>query len=154
MSPKASNGHCRPMAIDCGNIRRARPLLGTVVEIQWSGASKADLNAGIDAAFDAVAKVHRLMSFHEPDSDVSRLNQEAFVLPITVHDWTYQVLQAAVEMHRRSNGMFDIAVAPELQAMGLLPGTNDQNPIDADARAFDPIELLEGQQVRFRQANV
>ena len=50
--------------------------------------------------------------------------------------------------------MFDIAVAPELQAMGLLPGANDQNPIDAEARAFDPIELLEGQKVRFRQANV
>src|ERR1700687_3311862 len=140
MSPKASNGHCRPMAIDCGNIRRARPLLGTVVEIQWSGASKADLNAGIDAAFEAVACVHRLMSFHEPDSDVSRLNREAFVRPVKVHGWAVQVLQAAVEMHRRSNGIFDIAVAPALQAMGLLPRLNDDAPIDAGAESFDGIE--------------
>src|SRR6266436_9830230 len=91
-SPKASNGYCRPMAIDCGNIRRARPLLGTCVEIQASGASRADVNAGIDAAFDAVAKVHRLMSFHEPDSDVSRLNQSASSHPVSVEPWTYEDL--------------------------------------------------------------
>ena len=142
------------MATASDKVRRARPLLGTFVEIEVTGAAKSAMNTAIDAAFEAVESVHRLMSFHEPASDVSRLNREAFVRPINVHDWTYQVLQAAVEMHRRSNGMFDIAVAPELQAMGLLPGANDQNPIDAEARAFDPIELLEGQQVRFRQANV
>ncbi len=142
------------MATASDNVRRARPLLGTFVEIEVAGVAKSGVSAAIDAAFQAVASVHRLMSFHEPDSDVSRLNREASVRPVRVHAWTYRVLEAAVEMHRRSNGMFDIAVAPTLQAMGLLPGANDQNPIDAEARVFDPIELLEGQKVRFRQANV
>jgi FAD:protein FMN transferase len=56
-------------------------------------------------------------------------------------------------MHRRSNGTFDIAVAPTLQAMGLLPWGDDA-PIDTEARSFDAIELLEGQMIRFRQTNV
>ena len=112
----------RPMATASDRVRRARPLLGTFVEIEVAGSAKSGVNAAIDAAFEAVASVHRLMSFHEPDSDVSRLNREASVRPVSVHAWTYRVLEAAVEMHRRSNGMFDIAVAPTLQAMGLLPG--------------------------------
>jgi FAD:protein FMN transferase len=141
------------MATASDRVRRARPLLGTFVEIEVTGATKSGANAAIDAAFEAVASVHRLMSFHEPDSDVSRLNREASVRPVSVHAWTYRVLEAAVEMHRRSNGMFDIAVAPTLQAMGLLPWGDDA-PIDTVARSFDAIELLEGQMIRFRQTNV
>jgi thiamine biosynthesis lipoprotein len=142
------------MATASDKIRRARPLLGTFVEIEVSGADKSEMNTAIDAAFEAVAGVHRLMSFHEPDSDVARLNREACVRPISVHAWTYQVLEAAVEMHRRSSGLFDIAVAPTLQAMGLLPRLGGDVPIDTEARPFDAIELLEGHKVRFRQADV
>jgi thiamine biosynthesis lipoprotein len=141
------------MATASDRVRRARPLLGTFVEVEVAGTATSGVNAAIDAAFEAVASVHRLMSFHQPDSDVSRLNREAAVRPVRVHAWTYRVLEAAVEMHRRSNGMFDIAIAPTLQAMGLLPWGDDA-PIDIEARSFDAIELLEGQMIRFRQTNV
>jgi thiamine biosynthesis lipoprotein len=142
------------MAIVSDKVRRARPLLGTFVEIEVAGAARSELNAAIDAAFEAVANVHRLMSFHEDDSDISRLNREAFVRPIEVHAWTFQVLQAAVEMHRRSNGSFDIAVVPALQSMGLLPRLNNGAAIATRARSFDAIELLSGQTIRFRDADV
>src|SRR3981081_263944 len=135
------------MAIASDSVRRARPLLGTFVEIEVTGAARSEMDAAIDAAFEAVTNVHRLMSFHEPDSDVSRLNREAGVRPVEVHAWTFQVLEAAVEMHRRSNGMFDIAVAPALQTMGLLPRLNDDTPVDTGARSFDAVELLEGKAV-------
>ena len=62
------------MAIASNRIRRARPLLGTFVEIEVAGTVESAVNQAIDAAFDAIASVHRLMSFHDPDSDVSRLN--------------------------------------------------------------------------------
>src|SRR5579864_7048184 len=97
-------------------LRRARALLGTFVEIEVEGPPGADLDAAIDAAFNEVAEVHRLMSFHAPDSDITRLNCEAHIRPVVVHDWTYQVLQAAIELNRRSGGVFDVAVAPVLQA--------------------------------------
>jgi len=106
------------------SIRRARPLLGTFVEIAVAGAPVAAMEAAAEAAFAAVATVHRLMSFHDPDSDVSRLNREAASDAVRVHDWTYRVLETAVELNRRSAGLFDIAVAPALQSLGiqLLPG--------------------------------
>ena len=104
-----------------GSARRARPLLGTFVEIAVRAPIPA-AEAAVEAAFAAVAMVHWLMSFHEPDSDVSRLNRGAAAGAVRVHDWTYQVLETALDMHRRSGGAFDITVAPALQALGLLPG--------------------------------
>jgi FAD:protein FMN transferase len=135
-------------------VRRARPWLGTFVEIEVAGRSEPEMTAAVDAAFEAVAKVHRLMSFHDADSDVSRLNREAHVKPVAVHAWTFAVLETAVELHRRSNGIFDIAVAPVLQALGLLPDTREQPVAAPGARAFDAIELLGGHAVRFHGVEI
>ena len=106
----------------CDSVRRARPLLGTFVEISANGARSGDLQAAISGAFDAVADVHRLMSFHDRDSDVSRLNREAAIRPVAVHPWTYEVLHWSAELHAASHGLFDVAVADTLQRVGLLPG--------------------------------
>lgn len=140
------------MAIVSDSIRRARPLLGTFVEIEVAGAPRSEMDGAIDAAFDAVAQVHRLMSFHEPDSDVGRLNREAGTRPVSVHAWTFRVLETAVEMHRCSGGRFDITIAPALQAIGLLPSLTDKSaPI---LRSPNTIELLPDQAVRFRSTDV
>jgi FAD:protein FMN transferase len=105
----------------CVEIRRARPLLGTVVEIAAAASSRVHAHAAIDAAFAAVERMHRLMSFHEPVSDVSRLNRGAAEMAVAVHAWTYGVLVAAEDFRRVSGGLFDVAIAPHLQSRGLLP---------------------------------
>ncbi|MCC8966751.1 FAD:protein FMN transferase [Bradyrhizobium sp. Pear76] len=137
-----------PIAFD--SIRRARPLLGTFVEIEVTAAAGPETDAAIDAAFDAVARVHRLMSFHEHDSDVSRVNREAGVRPTRVDAWTFEVLEAAVEMHRRSGGVFDVTVAPALQAVGLLPGADGERAVVPAPCVGDAIELLPERIVRFQ----
>ena len=55
------------------SVRRTQPLLGTFVEIAAWGVASADMEIAIEAAFGAVARVERLMSFHVSGSDVSRL---------------------------------------------------------------------------------
>lgn len=102
-------------------VRRARPLLGTFVEITAGGNNEARLHRAIDHAFDTVERVHRLMSFHDPASDVSRVNREGFHKGVTVHPWTWQVLQAAREFARESEGTFDVSVAPLLTKWNYLP---------------------------------
>jgi FAD:protein FMN transferase len=72
----------------CDSIRRKQPLLGTFVEIAAAGAPRGDLQEAVDAAFAAVAEVHRLMSFRDPQSDVSRLNREARADAVRLHAWT------------------------------------------------------------------
>jgi thiamine biosynthesis lipoprotein len=102
-------------------IRRCRPLLGTFVEVATSGTSAARLERGIGAAFVAIEKVQRLMSFHDPASDVSRMNREGFPKSVLVHPWTWKVLEAAQQFARESDGVFDIAIARRLANRGYLP---------------------------------
>jgi thiamine biosynthesis lipoprotein len=138
------------MAAVSSSVRRARPLLGTFVEIEACGPVQAEVICAIDDAFEAVSTVHRLMSFHEPGSDVSRLNREAFDRPVRVHQWTFDVLKTSVELHRRSAGLFNVAVAPALQAMGLLPQQYADEVSEARRPAPEAIELCEGNSIRFR----
>jgi FAD:protein FMN transferase len=77
------------------SVRRTQPLLGTFVEIAAAGADRDDLQQAIDKAFAAVAQVHRLMSFHDPHNDVSRLNREASTraVPVTpgpIRSWKWR----------------------------------------------------------------
>jgi thiamine biosynthesis lipoprotein len=102
-------------------IRRCRPLLGTFVEIAAFGRKTRDLERGIDVAFAAVEKVCRLMSYHDPQSDVSRLNRKAFRKSVVIDPWTWQVLQAAQQFAQESNGLFNIGIAPSLVRWRYLP---------------------------------
>ncbi|UFZ07884.1 FAD:protein FMN transferase [Bradyrhizobium ontarionense] len=119
------------------SIRRARALLGTFVEIDVTDANRRDAESAVEAAFSAVADVHRLMSFHDADSDVSRLNREASSCAVMVHPWTYAVLKMALDVAQQSDGAFDIGVAgaPPLQQTGTS--------------TVAAIELLADDQVRF-----
>jgi thiamine biosynthesis lipoprotein len=82
-------------------LRRCRPLLGTFVEIQ------ADSEAAIEAGYAAIAEAHRLMSAHEPDSDLSRVNCFAHLGPVQLHPWTALVLERALFWAKESEGAFD-----------------------------------------------
>lgn len=102
-------------------LTRARPLLGTLVEITATGSDTAQTQAAIAFAFGEIVKVHLLMSYHDEDSDVSRINREAHNNEVEVDAHTYRVLRAARLMAEASNGVFDITIAPELTRIGFLP---------------------------------
>ena len=129
-------------------IRRCRPLLGTFVEITARGKNIVALERGIDAAFAAVAEVHRLMSFHDPESDISRINRDAFPKGVTVHSWTWQVLKSAQQFSQESDGVFDIAIAPLLTEWNYLPRCGYRFDIAATSR---DIFLKKNHRVFFRR---
>jgi thiamine biosynthesis lipoprotein len=132
------------------SIERARPLLGTTVSIRVHGLSDTDAHSAIDEAFEDIALIHRLMSFHETDSDVSRLNREAADRPIEVHPATFDVLKHADEMSQQSGGCFDITIAPRLVAEGLLPSPAAHHALDPQA-TWEDVSLEPHQHVRFRR---
>ena len=94
---------------------RCRPLLGTFVEIT------CDDGGAIDAGFAAIERVHRLMSFHAEDSDLARLRRAPAGSPVPVAPETAAVLRLALELHRESSGLFDVAVGARLVRTGFLP---------------------------------
>ncbi len=79
-----------------------------------------------ECAFQAVERVHRLMSRQERDSDVARLNRAAARTPVAVDAWTWDVLRRAKELHEVTDGLFDCTVSPgsrgSLGDLQLAPG--------------------------------
>lgn len=118
-------------------LRRAQPLLGTLVTVQLEplfvndGQRSNDqavvasrLQAATAAAFAAVAHVGRVMSAHCSSSDLGRLARikAGNAEPISLDPHTVCVLHAAQHWHRLSAGAFDPATAARtLTAAGLRP---------------------------------
>jgi FAD:protein FMN transferase len=128
-------------------VRRARPSLGTFVEITARGDNEAKLNDAIDRAFNAIARVDRKMSFYCSKSDVSRINREAFQRKVTVDPWTWRVLRAAQKLSHESDGVFDTTVARKLMQWNYLP-RQYRNVSEGNWR---DIVLEKNCAVRFRQ---
>jgi thiamine biosynthesis lipoprotein len=128
-------------------VARARPLLGTLVEITI-GAGEA--GHAIDAAFEEIALIHRLMSFHETASDVSRLNHSAPGECVEIDVRTFQVLTAALCFSRESAGAFDVTIGAQLVAAGLLPDEGFHSEDDCCHR--DLVLLPENRVMRRRAA--
>jgi thiamine biosynthesis lipoprotein len=96
-------------------IKRCRPLLGTFVEISLADPDlpERDLEDMADLAFGRIARVQSLMSFHDPSSELSRLNACGHLHPLPVNEWTREVIGEAVRLSRVSEGIFDIASSSE-----------------------------------------
>lgn len=107
------------------SIRRARPLLGTIVTIEIVGpGSREALLRAADRGFEAVERVHALMSPIERGSDVARLRRARPGQIVTVHPWTVSVLRAARRYWQDSGGAFDPAAGGRgsLADLTLGPG--------------------------------
>jgi thiamine biosynthesis lipoprotein len=103
-------------------VRRARPLLGTVVEIRAAAAlPEKQLHTAIETAFAAIERVQLLMSYHDPGSELSRINREAASSEQHIDAETYTVLAAALRFAGSSGGAFDPCVGEQLEKWGYLP---------------------------------
>lgn len=110
---------------------RLRVALGTFVAVEAEADAAGTAERGVEAAYEAIAKLERLMHPERPGSDVALLShcKPATVLP--VDRWTWEVLELCHALHRVSDGAFD-------PCLNVAPG-----------RLAD-IELLEDLRVRTR----
>jgi len=115
-------------------------LLRTLIEIRVEGMQQNLALRAIDIAFTEIARVHRLMSFHEPDSDLSRLHRARAGTCVSVDARTREVLACALRVAQESNGCFDPTVAAEQVACGYLPPPDSAIAPDSNASWRD-IEL-------------
>jgi len=105
-------------------VIRCKPLLGTFVEISIDSINDPHLLA-IEKAFAAIQKVQGLMSFHHPQSELSRINAHSHLQELEIHPWTFTVLKVAQEVHHQSTGLFNCGIGHRLVVAGLLPHNPD-----------------------------
>lgn len=133
------------MASGGAAFRAVRPLLGTMVEVELEGdLPRADMAELAGRAFARVRGVRDLMSWHDPDSELTRVNRHALRGDVQVSPDTARVLRAALELSRATDGRYDVTVAPALVRRGRLPG----HGLTARHADWTAVELA-GNRVRF-----
>lgn len=99
------------------SLRRMRPALGTFVEVGARGACAPE---AIDTAFALIRRAQALWSFHDPSSELSRLNA-ARGQPVALDPETVRLLRIARAFTFASDARFDCTVGGELVRRGVLP---------------------------------
>lgn len=95
-------------------------LLGTLVIVKIYDSENEKI---FDEAFDRLKEIEDRMSINIEDSDVSRINKNAGVKSVEVHDDVYFVIQRAKEYAKITNGAFDPTIGPLVKLWGI--GTAD-----------------------------
>ena len=90
-------------------LRRAQPLLGTLVEIGVRMPGGAGQGA-VDAAFAAVREVQGCLSRFEADSDVARFHALGQAEHLVLRPAALPVFAAAQALREASDGAFDISL--------------------------------------------
>lgn len=94
------------MQAESSVLSRLRVGLGTLVAIEAEADDGGISARGLEAAYRAVRCVEQLMHPTRNGSDVARLNAFPRGL-VTVHPWTFEVLELCVQLSRVSGGVFD-----------------------------------------------
>ena len=118
-------------------FNRAQVWLGTMVEIRATHQSEKYLSHAINQAFDAIAKVHRAMTVHDSQSELSAINNNAHNTRIQMTEGLRSVLRTALDLAQQSNGLFDPTIGARLVQVGLLPAPLTQVDEHANWRDVD-----------------
>ncbi len=107
-----------------GRVSRSRYLMGTrcegtVVTGEGTGVTDAMGVAALEAAFDEIARLESILSDWRDDSELSRLRGRADKTPVTCSEDLFRFLEESVTMSRRTQGAFDITVAPLISAWDM-----------------------------------
>ncbi len=91
-------------------VRRARPLLGTIVEVGLIGAADESAGVAIASAFACIASIEARLSRFACGSEIFRFNAASAGERIEVGEDARLVLGAAEELHDASEGLFDVSL--------------------------------------------
>jgi len=111
----------------CGEARTTTELSGTTMGTGYSvvveAAGRGDDATALGALVESeLARIDRLMSTYDPESDVSRFGAYPATDPFPVDSSLVTVVLAGLEVARRSGGAFDPTVAALVDAWGFGPG--------------------------------
>ena len=85
--------------------------MGTEIVTDIWHENKSQAKDCSEQVFAEMRRINELMSPYLPDSEVSRLNREAAVKPVTVSEELFKVIKTAQKFSELSEGAFDITFA-------------------------------------------
>ena len=100
-------------------LERSAPAMGATFSLEMYGRNTAAMQAAAEKALAEAARVDRMLSNYQPDSELSKVNEHAAEAPVKISQELFDLLTACVAYSRASGGTFDITVAPLMKVWGF-----------------------------------
>jgi thiamine biosynthesis lipoprotein len=119
-------------------VQRERQMMGTIIQMTSVGVPEEQAGPVLDAALDEMKRLEGLLSEWKPDSDVSKVNDNAGVAPVHVGPELRDNVRVGLQVARWSDGAFDVSWAA-LRGLYLFQPGQERVPTDAELKAKLPL---------------
>jgi FAD:protein FMN transferase len=122
-------------------VIRAQMQMGTVVKITAVARNESLAQSAATAGFAEIHRLEELLSTWIPTSELSRINTSAGVKPVSVSQETMAVVQGAIQAAKMTDGGFNIAIGPVVDAWNVIEGR--RIPTESELETLRPLVDLE-----------
>lgn len=144
-----------PLLISCTRgetFSETRSLMGTYITLTVDAPSRAAADPAVAAAFAELERLEGLFSRWIPESELSRLNRQAYLEPVAVSPELLELSRTALEIAAMTDGAFDPTIGPLVKLWRVsrrkVPPTPGE--IAAARRLVDYRAVrIEGNRIRF-----
>ncbi len=104
-------------------LEESADAMGTTFGVTVYGTDQDRMTSAVEAAFDELNRLERLLSNYRPDSEWSKVNRKAAEGPVKVSAELFALLERCEVASRDSEGAFDITVGPLMKVWGFYRGS-------------------------------
>ncbi len=126
-----------PPGQESAAVTRAQMQMGTLVKITAVARSESVAQAAATAGFAEIRRLEELLSTWIPTSELSRVNASAGVMPVHVSPETLTVIQRAIQAAEMTDGGFNIAIGPAVDAWSVIE--DRRIPTESELEALRPL---------------
>jgi thiamine biosynthesis lipoprotein len=141
-----------PTGQESAVVTRAQMQMGTVVKITAVARSESVAQAAATAGFAEIRRLEELLSTWIPTSELSQVNASASVKPVHVSPETMTVVQRAIQVAEMTDGGFNIAIGPAVDAWSVMEG--QRIPTESELDALRPLVDLMSVHVDVREQTI
>jgi thiamine biosynthesis lipoprotein len=133
-------------------VKRAQMHMGTLVTITSVARSEAAAQAAATAGFSEIHRLEQLLSTWIPTSELSQVNASASVKPIHVSPETMTVVRRAIQAGEMTDGGFNVAIGPAVEAWSVTDG--QRIPTESELDALRPLVDLQAVHADVREQTI
>jgi thiamine biosynthesis lipoprotein len=95
--------------------KKSTIVMDTLATITVVADSDKHAESAIDAAFNEIKNVEKLISFWDPKSEISAINRNAGIKPVKVSPQTLELIKDALYASHKTDGAFDPTIGPVIR---------------------------------------
>jgi len=141
-----------PMQSEPVVVKRVQMQMGTLVSITVVARNEAVAHAAATAGFAEIRRLEELLSTWIATSELSRVNASAGIKPVHVSTETLTVVQRAMQAAEMTDGGFNIAIGPAVEAWSVTDG--QRIPAESELDALRPLVDLQAVHVDVREQTI